>query len=365
MKAPLNRVTLLSLSVGAVLGFATCSVNLGDDLKYSCVNEGDCGGGGYKCAISPIGGSCCLPTGEDNQCDQKDNDCDGFVDNTGKTEACNGLDDDCDGLVDEVFDLKSDTNNCGVCKKACGPQEPCVKGMCVARKEIECFDGMDNDENGKIDCLDPSCELLQCGMGVGGCLCQALKKTEVVCNDGVDNDADSTKDCADTDCLDKECRVGCTCVAGGGQSETGCTDGIDNDQDTLVDCLDPDCVGRFCTPPQLYFSCTPSLQCKCNGSVQIAEVGTVRCRDGVDNDCNGIKDCEESTCAGISCAPDGGATCECGAGGKKEVDCTNRLDDDGDLLTDCGDIVDCPMGAPCNMIGNPDAGTCNAAKSCQ
>ncbi|MBS1150987.1 MAG: hypothetical protein H6Q89_2685, partial [Myxococcaceae bacterium] len=45
MKSPLTRVTFLSLSVGAVLGLATCKVNLGDDLKYTCAVDGDCGGG--------------------------------------------------------------------------------------------------------------------------------------------------------------------------------------------------------------------------------------------------------------------------------------------------------------------------------
>ena len=357
MKSPLTRVTFLALAVGAALGFATCSVNLGDDLKYTCAADGDCGGGGYKCAVSPTQGVCCLPTGQDNQCDKKDNDCDGFVDNTGKSEVCNGLDDDCNGKVDETFDLKADPNHCGACGTICKIQEPCIKGVCVPRTEIECADGNDNDDNGKIDCLDPSCELRLCG---AACLCIGLKKTEALCNDGVDNDGDGTKDCLDSDCFDKECRIGCTCVADGGQGETGCTDGVDNDGDALIDCLDPDCVGRYCTPPQLYFSCTPSLQCKCNGSVQIAEVGSVRCRDGIDNDCNGVTDCGELTCGGQSCAPDAGLTCECAGGAKKEKDCLNRLDDDGDLLIDCAD-TDCALGTPCNA----DGGTCRAAKTCE
>ncbi len=357
MKSALSRATLLSLSVGVALGFVACRVNLGDDLKYTCATDSDCGGDHYKCAIGPTRGVCCLPTGEDTQCDGVDNDCDGLVDNTGKIETCNGLDDNCDGKIDELFDLKSDPNNCGICGKMCGIQEPCIQGLCVARHEIECFDGVDNDDNGKTDCDDPSCELRQCG---AACLCQGLKKTEQACSDQLDNDGDLAIDCADSDCLGKECRTGCTCVADGGQSETGCTDGIDNDGDGLIDCLDPDCIGRFCTPPQLYFSCTPSLQCKCNGGAQVSEVGSVRCRDNIDNDCNGIKDCAELSCGGQSCAPDAGPSCECAMGQKKEKDCANGLDDDGDLKVDCADS-DCVAGTPCNA----DGGTCTAAKACQ
>lgn len=356
MKAPLSRVTLVSLAVGALLGFATCQVNLTDEIRYTCASDADCGGGGYKCALSGAKAICCKPSGVDDTCDGKDNDCDGLIDNTGNSEICNGVDDNCDGKVDEIFDLKSDPNNCGSCKFACKTQEPCVGGVCVPRKEIDCFDGVDNDENGKIDCLDPSCELRQCG---AACLCKGLKKTEALCSDNTDNDGDGAKDCQDPDCVDQACRTGCTCVADGGQSETGCTDGIDNDGDALIDCLDPDCVGRFCTPPQLYFSCTPTLQCKCNGSVQVSEVGSVRCRDGIDNDCNGVTDCGEMTCGGQSCSPDGGLNCECVMGNKKEKDCTNGVDDDGDALVDCADS-DCPAGTVCHA----DGGMCSGTKTC-
>jgi hypothetical protein len=290
-------------------------------------------------------------------CDGVDNDCNGKVDD-GPAELCNGLDDDCDGQVDEGFDLRTDLRNCGECGHACASTEYCLD-VCLERVELMCFDGLDDDDNGKIDCADPACQGRPCG---AACVCDALKKAEDLCSDHADNDGDAIIDCADPDCVGKACAKGCTCTADAGLSETDCTDGLDNDGDGKIDCFDPDCLGQFCTPPQIYFSCTASHDCKCNGGVQVAEVGSVFCRDNVDNDCNGVKDCGEMTCDGQSCSPDGGVSCLCAGKAKKEADCANLLDDDGDGKVDCAD-GDCALGAVCMKAGG-GAGTCGAAKTC-
>ena len=52
----------------------------------------------------------------------------------------------------------------------------------------DCGNGMDDDDDGLIDCEDPSC------FGQEGCT------TEGLCTDGSDNDADGDTDCADSDC---------------------------------------------------------------------------------------------------------------------------------------------------------------------
>ncbi|NCG19498.1 MAG: hypothetical protein GWP91_10870, partial [Rhodobacterales bacterium] len=85
-------------------------------------------------------------------------------------------------------------------------------------QETVCDDGIDNDVDGAIDCLDPDCD------GVGPCV-------EAICDDGLDNEGDGQIDCADADC---GWFPGC--------GEYDCFDGVDNDGDFLIDCLDPDCA---------------------------------------------------------------------------------------------------------------------------
>jgi Putative metal-binding motif len=361
------RGELASLVIGALLGFAACQATFRDDLKYRCATDADCAGDDFKCAIAQGVGVCCKPTGEE-VCDKLDNDCDGKVDNTGKVEVCNGVDDDCNGLVDDGFDLRNDPMNCGRCNHVCADRLLCMGGACVVNVEALCFDGVDNNNDGTTDCADPTCDVRTCG---AGCTCKAMKKAETLCSDGADNDGDGLRDCLDPDCTGSACAQGCTCVADGGVRETDCTDGLDNDSDGKVDCLDPDCVGRFCTPPEIYFQCiaippdagASTQLCKCNGGVQIAEVGSVRCRDNIDNDCNGILDCGETTCDGQSCAADGGTDCSCASKKKAEKNCANQLDDDGDTLIDCND-PDCPTGVACTTIAG-GAGHCAADKSCR
>ena len=68
------------------------------------------------------------------------------------------------------------------------------------------------------------------------------------------------------------CGTGCACT-GGDKKETLCSDGVDNDGDGQKDCEDPDCAASA------------------------AEV----CGDGMDNDCNRAFDCADSACGGTAC----------------------------------------------------------------
>jgi chitodextrinase len=83
-----------------------------------------------------------------------------------------------------------------------------------------------------------------------------------------------------------------------------CGDGMDNDEDGLTDCDDPECAGDpACLPPPIEI-----------------------CGDGVDNDEDGLTDCDDPECAGDpACLPP-----------PIEI-CGDGVDNDEDGLTDCDD----------------------------
>jgi hypothetical protein len=104
--------------------------------------------------------------------------------------------------------------------------------------ELDCFDGTDNDRDGRRDCRDR-----ECAFHDPRCL-------EVACSDLADDDGDGRVDCADPDC---RCR------------ESACADGLDDDDDGLVDCADGECAA----------ACPED------------------CRDGTDDNGNDLVDCED------------------------------------------------------------------------
>ena len=83
--------------------------------------------------------------------------------------------------------------------------------------------------------------------------------------------------------------------------ETACLDGIDDDGDGLTDCDDPDC--------------TDDPGC---------ENLTEDCQNAIDDDGDGLTDCDDTDCMDDpSCEP--------------AKNCADGIDDDGDGLTDCDD----------------------------
>jgi hypothetical protein len=272
-------------------------------------------------------------------------------------ELCNGIDDDDDDLIDEDFDVGA------VCSVASGP---CATGgvkVCTSdgsgtecqpdgpliepepegpAGSASCFDHLDNDCDDLIDHADPDCT------------------TDEVCN-GFDDDNDGTVDEGFLD-LGEACMVGigacqrsgvricssdglsttCSAMSGpaGVESPPGsqnCRDGDDNDCDTLVDLADPDClapescdgldndgdgeidedfdIGAPCsdgTGTCLVLGeriCLPDHSgtfCNAMALPPLAEgPAGATCGDGIDNDCDGLVDGADSSCASAGLA----ATC--------------------------------------------------------
>lgn len=95
-----------------------------------------------------------------------------------------------------------------------------------------------------------------------------------------------------------------------------CNNGVDDDGDGVADCNDADCV--------TFSGCS-------NREI---------CDNGTDDDGDGVVDCSDADCNSFG---------NCTATGSGEI-CDNGVDDDGDGLIDCND-------ADCNSFNNCDGGS--------
>ncbi len=230
-----------------------------------------------------------------------------------ETNCTNGLDDDGDTLVDCL-------------DPDCFADPACL----YVGGETICDDGIDNDRDGHTDCEDADCEGRACGPNgescQGGiCLCWTGYTAEVDCTNGLDDDCDGLTDCFDPDCFGNPACAG---------TETICDDGLDNDNDTLTDCADPDCDAQVCGS---HGRRCADAACVCPGGAT-----ETQCADGQDNDCDGLVDCDDPDCTSApNCATE-------------ETICDDGKDNDNDTLTDCQD-PDC-NGRPCGAHGRVCSG---------
>ncbi|GAB4199505.1 MAG: hypothetical protein OHK0013_09710 [Sandaracinaceae bacterium] len=121
-----------------------------------------------------------------------------------------------------------------------------------------------------------------------------------------------------------------------------CDDGVDCTVDRCVEragCVfEPD--PRRCGPGE---TCEPFVGCV-GGCSPIADV-EIRCRDGADDDCDGLFDCGDPDCR---------RSVECSMCAPAELDCVNAFDEDCDGLFDCAD-PDCAGRPECGMGCVPTA----------
>lgn len=192
----------------------------------------------------------------------------------------------------------------GACCMGCWNGTACVDGSLVG----ECG-------GGGGDCLDCQQGLDQCKSATcaqGSCGTQPMDG--VACAGGV---------CHGGSCC-TTCWNGTQCVAGSAASACG------SGGAACADCGDVDCVGGACagcvpqctgdcggdtcggscgTCPSNKF-CNGSALCQCTGSTENTDA---LCGDGIDNDCNGKKDCADAACDGMRCAQTSGWFCKSNA----------------------------------------------------
>ena len=259
-----------------------------------------------------------------------------------------GRDNDCDGVVDEGCACPYQGSRQGVC--ADSVIEP-LEGRCSQPSHYEpgersCADGRDNDCDGRTDHDDPDCDVsMTPDMGGGDMMSPDMSSPDMpppagdedgtscpACYDGLDNDNDNRRDCVDPDCASKSWCVpmfgpqgplpGCP----GEDTFELCHDGLDNDGDGYFDCHsarpDQECANDYSGPNP---HCQENLQ-----------FGPDRCSNNIDEDGDGKTDCEDESCQGtLNCTE-----------GMPPATCSNGIDEDKDGDTDCADL-DCAGVPPC------------------
>jgi hypothetical protein len=269
-------------------------------------NPQHCGECGNACQYDNAFGICesgqcsmgdCLPGFWDNNQDESDGCEYSCYPTNNSIEMCDQIDNDCDGDVDEDFDLMTDPENCGQCHRVCAffqGEGACVQGECELASCTGSYADKDGDPNNGCECLITSTD--------DGC-------------DGVDNDCDSQ--------TDEDAPIGDPCYT----HPTGCQE-------------DPNDPGQYI------------CEGECAAGNMTCENGTMQCTtqqgpegelcNGLDDDCNGQTDedfdltTDMANCGacGVSCfdvTPANTYTTGCSAGDCQFACLPGYIDLNGDL----------------------------------
>lgn len=201
-------------------------------------------------------------------------------------ELCNERDDDCDGNVDEDFNFQTDVENCGSCANVCGDVEmgdpDCSGGECVPACEPGWGDCDGAYATGcEVELTDPD----NCGMCGEVCAVGTVCSVSMGCvTDCPGTETICGRSCVDTDTSILHCG-GCDMPCASPANSVGvCAAGT---CDFVCDAGFDDCDGD------------PANGCETDLS-QITDCGTC---DNVCNYPSGVAACDGTSCSLMGCLP--------------------------------------------------------------
>ncbi|MBI5529137.1 MAG: VWA domain-containing protein [Deltaproteobacteria bacterium] len=256
----------------------------GDPLSEPCT--GHCGGGEMLCTNGAFDEDECNGPPPGNACG-----------GCGKTprEECNGKDDDCDGLVDNRAVCPDENEVCvaGRCLGRCVNNEcpygrvcKSVEGqqLCVDPDDVACL--YTTCGEGTV-CVDGTCSPIPCIEGAPRCVSGVRQRCDA--GEWVDDPCPEGFDCKNTVCVEDSCYTkGCS----GGFI---CTAGACNEPDPCEgkDCAgDEFCRGGDCMKACAYVDCEAGATCR-DGTCFDDPCAYVTCGQG--------KKCENGGCADDPC----------------------------------------------------------------
>lgn len=280
---------------------------------------------------------------------------------TPAVEECNGEDDDGDGEVDEGFDpewycrdLDHDGYGGDDCAWRCEPDDPEDRWTTAVG---DCDDGDDDihpDASERCDVVDNDCD---------GTVDERFETGTIYVDDDGDGHGDPAQSAEGCLTADGWSELGDDCDDDTPRNYPGNVeecDFIDNDCDGVVDdglegtlYADEDrdgfgdprtIVGEGCSAETYGLGIADNTDCL-DHSPDAHPGGIERCASGIDEDCDGLQDCEDEDCEGNG---------NCG-----EYTCDDHLDDEDDGYIDCDDDEcwgdeACPKMLVSHVTGGPE-----------
>ena len=157
--------------------------------------------------------------------------------------------------------------------------------------------------------------------------------------------------CGDGNCDPGEDPCNCPADCGPPPAEI-CDNGVDDDCDGLIDCEDGDCAGDSACPTCGDGNCDPGEDpCNCPSDCGSPPATESNCNDGVDNDCDGLVDCLDDDCTGDAA---------CQTGSMAIVDCITydkNVKIDVAIVDDLGNPVSGASVTPEVFVNGSSIGT--------